>query len=286
MNSPTVADAGWISSTDHYENFPVASVLVPATLRPAIAAAYGFARHGDDVADEGDAPVEARLAELAAMRSALLEGRHHERVEPLRAPMSRHRIPVSCLLDLLSAFEQDARGARFPDRAALMAYCRHSADPVGRIVLRIFDADHGADLAASDAICSALQLINFVQDVGQDHARGRCYLPEDETARAGLAPHELAGCVAAGRCSPALRRLLDHQLDEARRLLDTAPRLIRGPLPWRLRLELAAIVAAGGTMLERLRHEDPLAARRKLGRADAPAIALAGLRLLLRRSVR
>ena len=269
MTESAPATASWLSSTSHYENFPVGSVLVPATLRPDLAAVYRFARYADDVADEGEATSDARVAELGRLSLALCEGPAHPVVEPLLPVMRRHRMDRSLFLALLQAFRWDAEGRSFPERAALHEYCRHSADPVGRLVLRLFDADHQADLAASDAVCTALQLINFVQDLGQDHARARCYLPADEMHRFGVTAQMLDRDVAARRTGPRLRLLLDHQLAVAAPLLAAGRRLIRSHLPLRLRLELRAILAGGQSMLERLRSEDPLAARIKLGRADA-----------------
>ncbi|MEZ5650603.1 MAG: squalene synthase HpnC [Burkholderiaceae bacterium] len=269
MTDATLAKHAWISSAAHYENFPVGSLLVPARLRPDFAAVYRFARYADDIADEGDAPADVRLAELARLRAALVENAEHPVVEPLRPVLERHALSTAPFVDLLQAFSWDAAGMAFPDRSALLRYCRHSADPVGRIVLRLFDADRVADLAASDAICTALQLINFVQDVAQDTTRGRCYLPADEMAAAGVDAAGLAAMVRRARAGPALRALLDRQLDEALALMDRGQGLASAALPWRLRLELRAVIAGGLAIGSRLRREDPLAARIKLGRRDA-----------------
>lgn len=268
MTESVPATASWLSSTPHYENFPVGSILVPAALRPDLGAVYRFARYADDVADEGSAPAAERLAELARLKEAVTGGPPHPVVEPLLATMHRRNMEPGPFLDLLQAFVWDAEGRRYPDRAALLEYCRHSAEPVGRIVLRLFDADRQADLAASDAVCTALQLINFVQDVGQDHCRSRCYLPDDELARFEVTPALLSSDVSAGRASERLRALLDHQLAMAAPLLAAGERLMQRALPFRLRLELRAIISGGQTMLERLTREDPLAARIKLGRND------------------
>lgn len=269
----------WASSTAHYENFPVASALVPARLRPDIAAIYRFARYADDIADEGTATAPQRLAELDRLRDAVTGGAVHPVVEPLRSVMRRHAIPPRPFLDLLQAFAWDAAGRGFPDRASLLEYCRHSAEPVGRLVLRVFDADARADLAASDAVCTGLQLVNFVQDVGQDHARGRCYVPADELAAHGVDRAQIDRAVCAGRLTPPLRALLDLQLDQARSLLLQGLRLVRGPLPLRLRLELTAILAGALTVAARLYREDPLAARIKLGRRDLRAMLWQALTL-------
>ena len=280
MSQPSTATAGWITSTPHYENFPVASVLVPAALRPDIAAVYRFARHADDVADEGQAPAEQRLAELQRLREGFERAGGHPLTDALAPVIARHRLSTRPFLDLLSAFEQDARGPEFADRAALLDYCRRSADPIGRIVLGIFGVQERADLARSDAVCSALQLINFVQDIGQDVTRGRLYVPADELAHAGLGESDLLEAAARRSITPQIRRLLETQAQAAEELLARGPGLLPA-LPLRLRLELAAVIAGGHRMLERARREDPFATRLKLGRADLPRIAATGVRIAL-----
>ncbi len=271
MPDPNSDPAGLLSSTAHYENFPVASALVPARLRPAIAAVYRFARYADDVADEGDAPTEPRLAEISQMREALYARDKHPVIDPLHEHIAAHHIPVDHFVDLLSAFAQDARGTYYANRTELLDYCRRSASPVGRIVLRIFDADDKRGLSASDAICDALQLINFIQDAGQDISRGRNYFPADEMAAHGVSSDDLQRCVEQGGASPSVRRLLNTQCTHASELMQQGPALL-SYVPLRLRLELSAIIAGGVAMLNRVKHEDPFAQRIKLGRSDAVQI--------------
>lgn len=270
-----------LSSSDHYENFPVASMLVPARLRPAIAALYRFARHADDLADEGDASAAERLAALDALGRELRGERPDSPVVArLRPHWSAHALPYEPLHRLLSAFAQDAAmtdgpaGLRHADRASLLDYCSRSANPVGELVLRLFGAWDERTRPHSDAICSALQLLNFVQDLATDWRRGRLYVPLDELRAAGLDEHDVERAVDAGRVDPRLAALLARQTGAAVGLLHGASALVRH-VPWRLGLELRAIVGGGLRIAERLRMSgyDPIAARPTLGWRDAPALA-------------
>jgi len=172
---------------DHYENFPVASVLCPPHLRPAIAAIYWFARTADDIADEGDAPPEQRLNDLAAYRADLMASAAGLPTSPqwaavferLRPAITQFALPVNLLADLLSAFEQDVVKQRYASQAELLDYCARSANPVGRLLLHLYGVHDDSALQESDCICTALQLINFWQDLSVDIPRGRIYLPAD-----------------------------------------------------------------------------------------------------------
>jgi len=181
----------------HYENFPVASWLCPASLRPAVMAIYHFARTADDIADEGQASAAERLDELANYRGALeqcLSGQAATRwpgvFGPLEKAVQQHRLPGDLLHKLLSAFEQDVRhtvsGQRYANSAELLAYCQLSANPVGRLLLHLYGIHDQASLEHSDAVCSALQLINFWQDISVDLPRARIYLPTDALQRHAL----------------------------------------------------------------------------------------------------
>lgn len=261
------------SGTDHYENFPVASILVPRALRPAVLAIYRFARYADDVADEGEAAPQARLAELAQLRSALLGHAEHPEVDRLRPHLAAHALPVAEFTALLSAFSQDVVTKRYADFAALRDYCARSADPVGHLVLALFGAHAPRTVPLADSICTALQLINFLQDLGTDWSRGRLYLPLDELAAAGLDARAVGAAVAAGRSPAALRAVIASQARRCRALLHAGAPLI-AQVPARLAWELRATLAGGARILEQLAANgyDPLARRPKLGWRDAAAL--------------
>lgn len=271
-------------SVDHYENFPVASVLCPPALRPAVTALYWFARTADDIADEGDATPEQRRADLAAYRDDLRSvARGHapsprwERVfMPLAACFRRHHPPLALLEALLSAFEQDTRQTRYADRAELLDYCRRSADPVGRLLLHLYGVRDDESLTQSDAICTALQLINFWQDLSRDLPRDRLYLPLADCARY----HVTVEALMAQRDTEATRALVADEVAWARRLmLAGAPLATR--LPGRTGWELRLVVQGGLRILDKIEamRFGTLAARPKLGAPDAPRLLWRALRM-------
>lgn len=280
--------AAFGASVGHYENFPVASWLCPAPLRPAVAALYRFARTADDIADEGQADAAARLAELAAYRAALddaLAARpvppHWQAVFiPLAAAVRRHAWPVDLLHNLISAFEQDVRhtasGHRPADSAELLAYCRLSANPVGRLLLHLWGVSDPTALERSDRICSALQLINFWQDLGEDLPRQRVYLPADALRRHGVAVEDfLSGAPARERERQAVVAELCAQ---ARGLMQMGAPLVHqvsGRAGWELRL-----VAQGG-----LRVLDRIAAIQHRSWAQRVTLAKGELPRLLWRAL-
>jgi squalene synthase HpnC len=234
---------------DHYENFPVASLLLPAALRPPVQAIYRFARTADDLADEGDAAPAVRLAALGALRVQL---ERIERNEPndwpdLAAAIGAHQLPMDLLRDLLSAFEQDVTVQRYSDYPTLLDYCRRSANPIGRLLLALFKREEPQLLAQSDAICTALQLINFWQDVAIDWAKDRVYLPQCELQAHGVQEAD----IAAQRLTPAWTRLITAQTGRARAMLESGAPLARamaGRVGWELRL----VVQGGLRIAERI----------------------------------
>jgi len=265
-------------SVDHYENFPVASWLCPPQLRPAIVAIYRFARTADDIADEGDATSDARLADLAAFHADLMavaagrtpSPRWPEVFGPLAGQLVRHRLPVTLLADLLDAFAQDAAQTRYADRAQLLDYCRRSANPIGRLLLHLHGVDDAGALARSDAICSALQLANFWQDLGVDAARGRLYVPHADASRHGVELEELL----ARRDSARVHGLVADLVAWARELmLSGAPLVdaIGGRAGWELRF----VVQGGLRILEKIDRLGgaTLISRPTVGAADAPVLA-------------
>ncbi len=271
-------------SVGHYENFPVASLLCPPRLRPAITAVYHFARTADDLADEGDAPPAARLVDLATYRGDLdaalaghaSSGRWPQVFDPLATCAREFALPPAWLHWLLDAFEQDVRNPSYPDRPALLAYCRRSADPIGRLLLHLYGIDEPVALARSDAICSALQLINFWQDLSRDGPRGRCYVPDTDREAFGVTRDELAGALD----SPRARALVRALCDWARGLmLQGAPLALR--VPGRAGWELRRVVQGGLRVLEKIERMEhaALSHRPVLGWADAPVVAWRALRM-------
>jgi phytoene synthase len=239
-------------SVDHYENFPVASVLMPARLRRPVGIIYAFARTADDFADEGDHPPALRLAWLDGYRAEL------DRIERGQAPQSplfervgavvaEWGLPLAPFRDLLDAFSQDVVKARYADFAEVMDYCRRSADPVGRLLLHLYGRATPENLTRSDAVCSALQLINFWQDVAIDWRKDRVYLPQEELARFGVTEAQ----IAAGRVDDAWRELMAFQVQRARAMLVSGAPLTRA-LPGRVGWELRMVVQGGLRILEKI----------------------------------
>ena len=273
-----------VVSVDHYENFPVASLLCPRRVRPAVVAIYRFARTADDLADEGDAAPGARLADLAAYRADLQAAagggpastRWPEVFEPLRLAIQKHALPLDLLRALLDAFEQDVRKQAYVDRSELLDYCRRSANPVGRLLLHLYGVRSAQALQQSDAICTALQLVNFWQDLGVDLARGRLYAPLADCARHGVDPARLR----AGHGTVEVTALIASLVLWAREtMLRGAPlsRQIEGSAGWELRL----VVQGGLRILEKIERGgfDTLAHRPRLHGHDAPVLLWRALRM-------
>ncbi len=241
-----------LMSVDHYENFPVASVLLPGPLRHPVSVIYRFARSADDFADEGDLPAADRLAQLDVYRQELrrLEA-GASAGQPLFAELGKivnqYRLPLPLFHDLLDAFAQDVVQGRYAEFAELMDYCRRSANPVGRLLLHLFGAACEVNLKHSDAICSSLQLINFWQDVAIDWRKNRVYLPQDELERYGVSERQ----IAAGDTSGPWKALMRFQVQRARELIKSGAPLGRA-LPGRIGLEIRTIVEGGLRILEKI----------------------------------
>src|SRR5262245_14498910 len=239
-------------SVDHYENFPVASLLLPPDLRQPVSAIYRFARSADDFADEGDLTPPARLALLDGYRAELDRLKSGK---PPVAPLFRelgdvilaHRLPLAPFYDLLDAFSQDVTKLRYESFAEVMNYCRRSADPVGRLMLHLYDRYDDRNVAHSDAICSALHRINFWQDVEIDFLKNRIYLPQDEMKQFGVTEAQIAARDPSGGWSDLMR----FQVERARSLLLSGMPLVRR-LPGRIGLEIGTVVQGGLRILEKL----------------------------------
>jgi squalene synthase HpnC len=237
---------------DHYENFPVASLLLPKRLRAPIEIIYRFARSADDIADEGVDSPDVRLRRLSVYRHALESiAAGQVPAEPLFANVAKivreHALPVQLFADLISAFSQDVTKARYADFTELLDYCRRSANPVGRLVLHLFKRTSETDLAGSDAVCTALQLINFWQDIELDFAKGRIYLPQDEMARHGVSERH----IAEQRCDAAWVSLMKFQADRTRAMILRGKPLARS-LPGRMGLEIRTTLQGGLRILEKI----------------------------------
>ena len=276
--SPSVLPA----QIEHYENFPVASFLCPEHLRAPIIAIYQFARAADDIADEGSATAAERLSDLAAFRGELIacsrglpiSKRWPAIFEPLGQMIAKFQLPVALLADLLDAFEQDVSKSRDGDsyatQAELLDYCRRSANPVGRLVLHLYGVTDEDSLRQSDQICTALQLINFWQDLSTDIPRGRFYLTQAACREHGVSPDDLL----ALEQTPCTTALIAHNVHIARATMQAGSALVKR-VPGRGGWELRAVVQGGLRILDKIEAMKfaTLNARPKLSALDVPVIA-------------
>jgi squalene synthase HpnC len=268
----------------HYENFPVASWILPASMRPHVAAVYAFARIADDMADEGDHPPAVRQAQLDSWREKLhervadggVDAQRPERdrdamiIDALSHSIRSLALPISLFDDLVSAFRQDTTTTRYDSWADLLDYCRRSADPVGRLVLRISGVRDSFLDQSSDALCTALQLTNFWQDFGIDWRRGRLYVPRQVLDSCGAVELDLAD----GRLSPAWARAIEACCGVTREKF-SAGRAICDSVAGRLKYELRLTWLGGRRVLDRVERSAAglLTTRPRLGARDVPALA-------------
>jgi len=239
-------------SVEHYENFPVASILLPASLRPAVEAIYAFARYADDVADEGDASNPERLRQLQELREKLdLIGQQKPPgdvlFERLASVIHQYQLPLQPFYDLLSAFGQDTQTTRYSTYPELLDYCTRSANPVGLLMLHLYQQTSAQDQRDSDAICTALQLTNFWQDIGIDWDKQRIYLPTEDMQRFGVSEQH----IAARQCDPAWRALMQFETGRTRALMLSGAALAKR-LPGRFGWELRLVVQGGLRILEKI----------------------------------
>jgi len=269
----------WSGKDRADENFPVGSALIRPDLRRHVHAFYAFARNADDIADSATLQAADKIARLDAMEAVLLgtaDGAASPSAAQLRKSLGETGTTAQHSRELLVAFRRDATKLRYASWDELYDYCRYSAMPVGRHVLDL----HGEDAATyppSDALCTALQVLNHLQDCAKDlRALDRCYLPEDWLAENGAGVAD----VAAPAASPGLRRVFDALLGRVDALNALAIALPRRTRSRRLRLETAVIVGLSRHLAARLRREDPIAGRVKLRRTDIAASVLGALRFL------
>ncbi len=248
----------------HYENFPTASKLLRSDLRPAVAAIYAFARHADDLADEGDADAKTRLKQIDAWETLLERSEVDEQIShpvfmALGDSIRTHQLPIDELHNLLIAFRMDVSLHVYASQDELMFYCKHSANPIGRLLLALHKINDPQALFYSDKICTALQLINFWQDLSIDLPNGRCYLPETWLQTAGLSSQQLLQQNMDDK-KPVLAAL-QQAVSATREMLQQGSALLP-ILPFRLRIQIAATMRAGHLMLDKTRLlEQPLSQR-------------------------
>lgn len=276
------------SSVEHYENFPVASALLPKHLRPAIASIYWFARSADDIADEGNALPSARRAALGIYREQLAaiaqnQPIEHPRFAQLSSIIRAHSLPIELFENLLTAFEMDCTKTKYASWKELEFYCAHSANPVGRLVLHLFELNNEQNFVWSDSICTGLQLTNFLQDIRHDWLKmGRLYVPLDELTAAQLGAQDIAVAANSLVVGQALEQVLLIQHRRAAQHLQAGIPLVKS-LPLRLGLEIAATIAGGQQILNQMQQQQysGFAKRPKLNRMDWISVAIRALSLKL-----
>ncbi len=238
----------------HYENFPVASLLLPRRLRRPIEAIYYFARSADDIADEGDADDLTRLSRLAEFADELTriergKAPHRAAFVELAAIVAEWQLPLQLFRDLLDAFSQDVVKKRYADYSELLDYCRRSANPVGRLLLHLVARTRDEDLYRSDCICSALQLTNFWQDVAIDWRKNRVYLPQADLRRFAVSETQIAG----GCWSHQWQALIEFQTARTEALMNEGAPLVHH-IPGRMGWEIRLTVQGGLRILEQIRQ--------------------------------
>jgi squalene synthase HpnC len=264
----------WVTHT-HYENFSVASWLLPRRLVPHFHAVYAYCRWSDDLGDETGTDAPRLLAWWRGELEACFAGRAtHPVFVALQPTLQRFGIPLGPFADLLSAFEQDQTVKRYADHAQLSDYCRRSANPVGRLVLYLFEEHDEARAALSDRICTGLQEANFWQDVARDYAIGRIYLPADERARFGVSE----AMIAARQATPEFRALLRFVVERTRATFAAGEPLL-AQVSEEFRPDLELFLAGGRALLDAIEtaEYDVLTARPTLSKWDKGKLLLAAL---------
>jgi squalene synthase HpnC len=272
--------AGAVMPQARQENFPVASLVLPRAVRSHLLAVYGFARLVDDVGDEFEGNRLAALDQLEADLERIWSGDGspgHPLIARLKPTVVACRLPIEAFRKLIEANRQDQLVHRYETFEDLLAYCELSANPVGELVLRIFGAATPERVQFSNKVCSALQLVEHLQDVAEDYGNGRVYLPGEDVRRFGVPEAELG----AGSASPQLRELISFEVRRARDLLDAGTPLVR-TLHGRASFATAAFVAGGRAALNAIEHAhydvlgSPVRATRVQRTAQVLAVLLGG----------
>lgn len=252
MPSQSITDASLALANTHYENFPVASILLPMRLRKPIGLIYSFARQADDFADEGDLTPAQRLALLDGFKQELDLIRTNSAPKTpffvtLQVMIQAHQLPLAPFYDLLDAFSQDVVKSRYENFDEVMDYCRRSANPIGRLILHLYGAATPRNMGYSDAICSSLQIINFLQDVAIDYKKDRIYFPLDEIQKYKIDERQIANGDTGGTWGS----FMEFEINRARNLLQSGAPLGL-VLPGRIGLEMRTIIAGGERILHKL----------------------------------
>jgi len=252
MPHQSITSASLALANSHYENFPVASILLPLHLRKPIGLIYSFARQADDFADEGDLKPKQRLALLDGFKRELdLIATNSPPKTPffvtLQAMIEAHQLPLPPFYDLLDAFSQDVVKSRYADFDEVLDYCRRSANPIGTLLLHLYGKATPQNIAYSDAICSSLQIINFLQDVAIDYKKNRIYFPRDEMKKYNIAEHQIANVNIDANWGA----FMTFEINRARDLLQSGAPLGL-ILPGRIGLEMRTVIAGGERILQKL----------------------------------
>lgn len=237
---------------NHYENFPVASFFLPKRFRQPIALIYAFARQADDFADEGDLSANQRLALLNEFEAELDLIRDSKTPKTdlfiaLQVVIKQHQLELAPFYALLDAFKQDVSKTRYENFGEVMDYCRRSANPIGRLLLALYGEVSEKNIGMADAICSALQLINFLQDIQVDAQKNRVYLPQDELKKYHVAESQIMNSDTSG----AWPLMMEFQINRARKLLQAGAPLGLA-LPGRMGFEMRMMIAGGERILKKL----------------------------------
>lgn len=248
-------------ASSHYENFPVASVLLPNHLREPIALIYSFARQADDFADEGDFSVEQRLASLNKCRDELDLLQAYIKPQTmffsaLGAMIKSRKLPFEPFYDLLDAFSQDVTKIRYENYAEVLDYCSRSANPIGRLLLHLYEAATPQNIALSDNICTALQIINFLQDIAIDFKKNdgkqRIYMCQDELLKFGITEQQIAAFIDASELiDQRWQQFMRFNLDRVKAMLDSGKPLGR-ILKGRIGFEMRMIIAGGERIIAKI----------------------------------
>jgi squalene synthase HpnC len=252
MSPQSITSASLALANSHYENFPVASVLLPLRLRKPIGLIYSFARQADDFADEGDLKPKQRLALLNGFKRELdlIAANSPPKTSffvTLQAMIEAHQLPLQPFYDLLDAFSQDVVKSRYADFDEVLDYCRRSANPIGTLLLHLYGKATPQNIAYSDAICSALQVINFLQDVPIDYKKNRIYFPRDEMKKYNIAEHQIANV----NIDDNWAIFMEFEIGRVRSLLQSGAPLGL-ILPGRIGLEMRTVIAGGLRILQKL----------------------------------